>query len=447
MSWINSQSVRSQFAKSSATFVLFLDRNAILLSTVQSFDMCLQIFGCLLFVVLILTGLTLFDLTMEKKLCEEQRVVIKFLVAEGATPIRIWECLRNVYGQETLGKTQVRMWSRRFKEGDGHEPVTDLPWSGRPRTAIIKRTIDRVQKELDEDRRVSVRRIVENTGFSQGTVHRILRNHLKVRRLSCKFVPKILTGEQRQQRVQMCQQNLANFANDPLFLDKFLTGDESWLHRYDPDSKTTSSHWLPKDTKVRPQKALRARTVRKSMMVAFFDCRGLVHLEFQQRTINAERYGHILDRLKDSVRQKRPGLWHPDVVTPHLRNVWFHHDNARPHTANATAVKLADYHWVPHPPYSPDLAPCDFFLFPHLKKHMQGIQFDTVEDAQREARRILRDTPEETYRRAITEELPKRWQWCIDAKGHYFEGGVAKGPESDSSETETESDTDSSDDE
>ena len=202
----------------------------------------LKLVTCCLFPVFILTGLTLLDLTMEKKAQEEQRIIIKFLVAEGALPIQIWERLRNVYGEESLGKTQVRMWCRRFKDSDGLEPVTDLPRSGRPRTAIVKRTIDQVQQELDEDRRISIRRIVENTGFSQGTVHRILREHLKVRRLSCKFVPKILTTEQCRQRVDMCQQNLANFAADPLFLDKILTGDESWLHCYDPDSKTTSSH-------------------------------------------------------------------------------------------------------------------------------------------------------------------------------------------------------------
>ncbi len=372
--------------------------------------------------------------------------MIKFLVAEGQTPIQIWNRLKNVYQEEALGKTQVRMWCRRFKDGDGLEPVTDLPRSGRPRTAIVQRTIDHVQSELEKDRRSSVRRIVENTGFSQGTVHRILKNHLKVRRLSCKFVPKILSSEQRQQCVTMCQQNLATLQTDPVFLEKILTGDESWLHRYDLDSKCASSHWLHKDNKVHPAKALHARTVRKCMMIAFFDCRGLVHLEFAECTINAERYGQILRRLKDSIRQKCPGLWMPDPAAPHLRNMWFHQDNARPHTANATSVPLADYHWMPHPPYSPDLAPCDYFLFPYLKKQLRGIEFDTLEDAQAAAKRVLRDIPEETYHKAIT-DLVDRWHRCIAARGHYFEGNVGPTPESDSSssESDSESDSDSSD--
>ncbi len=141
----NSQPIFTQFSKSDLTFLPTLYRNGNSLSTVRSFEMWLKICSCFLFVVVILTGLTLLDLIMCKNVREEQCVIIKFLVAEGATPIQIWGRLVTVYGEESLGKTQVRMWCKRFKDGDGHEPVSDLPRSGRPRTAIIKRTIDRVQ--------------------------------------------------------------------------------------------------------------------------------------------------------------------------------------------------------------------------------------------------------------------------------------------------------------
>ncbi len=406
--------------------------------------MKVKLCSCFFFVFLVLTGLTIVDILTMPKDREDQRTVIKFLVAEGHTPIQIWRRLHDVYGEATLGKTQVRMWCKRFKEGDGHEPVTDMARSGRPRTAITRGSVNRVQAELDRDRRISVRKIVENTGFSQGTVHRILRKELKVRQISSKFVPKILTTAQRQTRVDICQENLNRIAADPILLYKIITGDETWLHRYDPDLKSQSSHWLPPGDKQRPQKALRARTVQKSLLTAFMDDSGVIHAEFN-RTINAERYCGIIDRLKNSIRQKRPGLWHPDPVTPHLRQLWFHHDNARPHTAGATAVKLADFHWLRHPPYSPDLAPCDFFLFPYLKRQMRGIQFDSVAAAQTEAKRILRSIPVELMNKVI-QDLAARWQRCIDSRGHYFEGNVAPGPESDSSDSESDSDSDSSND-
>ena len=382
------------------------------------------------------------DLLTMPKTREDQRTVIKFLVAENHTPIQIWRRLQNVFGEEALGKTQVRMWAKRFKEGNGHEPVCDMQRSGRPRTAITRRTVNRVQQELDQDQRVSVRKIVENTGFSQGTVHRILKKELKVRRISCKFVPKILTTEQRQQRVNICTENLARLRADPLLLRKIVTGDETWLHRYDPDCKTDSSHWLPKGTKHCPPKALRARTVQKSMLIAFMDCTGVIHTDFCRRTVNAERYGEVLDHLKDSIRQKRPGLWHPDPTQPFLRQLWFHHDNAPAHTAGSTAVKLKDFHWLRHPPNSPDLAPCDFFLFLYLKKQMRGVQFDSIAAAQDEAQRILRLIPVPVMNEAM-DDLARHWQKCIDARGHYFEGNVAPGPESESeSDSESDSDTD-----
>ena len=321
----------------------------------------IKIWSCALFLVLILTGLTLLDFLTIPKTREDQRTVIKFLVAEGHTPIQIWRRLVNVHGDDALGKIQVRMWVKRFKDSDGHEPVSDMPRSGRPWTAITRRTVTRVQQELDQDRRVSIRQIVENTGFSQGTVHRILKKELKVRQISCKFVPKILTGAQRQQRVDICTENLGRLHNDPLLLCKIVTGDETWLHHYDPDNKTESSHWLPQGTTQQPAKALRARTVAKSMLVAFIDCTGVIHTDFCRHTVNAERYCEILDRLKDSIRQKRPGLWHPDPTVPYLRQLWFHHDNAPAHTAGATAVKLKDFHW--HPPTPQILRLAIFFCF------------------------------------------------------------------------------------
>jgi hypothetical protein len=48
---------------------------------------------------------------------------------------------------------------------------------------------------------------------------------------------------------------------------------------------------------------------------------------------------------------------------------------------------------VPHPPYSPNLAPCDFFFFPKLKLRMKGRRFDTIEEIQEESQRVLDKIP------------------------------------------------------
>jgi len=76
---------------------------------------------------------------------------------------------------------------------------------------------------------------------------------------------------------------------------------------------------------------------------------------------------------------------------------------------------------LPHPPYSPDLAPCDFFLFPKLKTHPKGYQFGTVENVQAAATRALNNISSEDFLHCY-EEWQQSWNRCIRSKGAYFEG-------------------------
>ncbi|UYV82653.1 hypothetical protein LAZ67_22000395 [Cordylochernes scorpioides] len=105
--------------------------------------------------------------------------------------------------------------------------------------------------------------------------------------------------------------------------------------------------------------------------------RGIVHHEFQQQgsTITADSYLGVLRRLREAIRQKRPELWRS-------KSWILHHDNAPAHTALKISKFLQDHSTsvFPHPPYSPDLAPCDFFLFGKLKKKLKGRKFQSIEE-------------------------------------------------------------------
>jgi len=76
---------------------------------------------------------------------------------------------------------------------------------------------------------------------------------------------------------------------------------------------------------------------------------------------------------------------------------------------------------LPHPPYSPDLAPCDFFLFPKLKTHLIGYHFGTVENVQAAATRALNNISIEDVLHCY-EEWQQRWNRCFRSQGAYFEG-------------------------
>ena len=108
------------------------------------------------------------------------------------------------------------------------------------------------------------------------------------------------------------------------------------------------------------------------MLIAFFDVHGIVLAEFlpQGQTINQHVYKNILRRLMRSVREKRRELWQ-------TRSRLLHHDNAPSHNALGIRGFLAKNNIVvpEQPPYSPDLAACDFFLFPKLKEVIKRTRF------------------------------------------------------------------------
>jgi len=90
--------------------------------------------------------------------------------------------------------------------------------------------------------------------------------------------------------------------------------------------------------------------------IVFWDSQGIILIDLQKdKTITGEYYTTLLDRLKEELKKKRPRLARKKVL--------FHQDNAPSHKSTFAMAKLHElgYELIPHPPYSPDLAPCDFF--------------------------------------------------------------------------------------
>jgi len=73
------------------------------------------------------------------------------------------------------------------------------------------------------------------------------------------------------------------------------------------------------------------------------------------------------------------------------------------------------------PPYSPDLAPCDFFLFPRMKRDLKGKHFQNVEEVKEKTTEALKAITLPEFQNCF-EQWKKRWDKCIDSQGEYFEG-------------------------
>ncbi len=152
------------------------------------------------------------------------------------------------------------------------------------------------------------------------------------------------------------------------------------------------------------------------MMEVFFDDQGIVHLEFipPGMTVTSKVYCGILARLHEAIRRKRPTLWQNN-------SYWLLHDNAPGHKANHTITMMIemDMKVVPHPPYSPDLAPADFWFFPYLKAQIRGKVFALVAELQDA---LIQATLHKLFSDCIHKKLPERWRKCIAVHGAYFEG-------------------------
>ncbi|UYV75508.1 hypothetical protein LAZ67_13000431 [Cordylochernes scorpioides] len=301
------------------------------------------------------------------------RTCTKFCVKNEIKCADAFRMLTVAYGEATLDRSNVYRWYKMFSEG--REDVNDEERAGRPSTSTTGEKINEVEKMILANRRIIVREVAEDLNISIGSCHSIFINDLGMRRVAAKFVPKLLNCDQKQHRMNIANEMLDSVRDDPNLLQRVITGDEAWVYGYDVETKAQSSQWkLPHEP--RPKKARQVRSNVKVLLRVFFDCRGVVHHEFlpQGRTVNKEYYLQVMRNLREAIRQKRPDLWKN-------KNWLLHHDNAPAHTSLLVRDLLAKNNtlMMPQPRYSPDLAPCDFFLFPKLKRPMKGRRYATLD--------------------------------------------------------------------
>ncbi|KAL4089251.1 hypothetical protein QTP88_024309 [Uroleucon formosanum] len=188
------------------------------------------------------------------------------------------------------------------------------------------------------------------------SVRKILVGNLNIKKVCAKMVPKNLTIDQKFNRKEICSDTLKIIKDDPSFGIIFV-------------------EWVPSG-----------------------------------QTVNQYYYKEVLIKLRERVRKKRPDLW---------KNGWvLHQDNAPAHSAFSIQRFLTEKKMsvLQHPPYSPDLAPCDFFLFPKIKSFLKGTHFQTVDDVKMKTAELLKGLNESDWQHCF-QEWQRRMQQCIDAEG------------------------------
>jgi histone-lysine N-methyltransferase SETMAR len=272
-----------------------------------------------------------------------------------------------------------------------------------------------VAAAVEDDRRVSIEALAATHGTSVSMIHAVLHDDLGLEKKSARWVPKLLNDDQKHQRVEVCSEFVKAVQRHSLaMLDSIVTMDETMVCYHTPQSKKQSQQWIQKG-QPGPIKAKVQASRTKQMLLAFFDSKGLIYMHIVPRgsTVNAAYIVKVLDVFMRHFKKKRPVM---------AEQPWFFHwDNAPVHTAAIVQDWLVahDVQVLRHPPYSPDLAPADFFLFRRVKEELAGITLDHS-SLKKEWEGVTRSISAEEFATAF-----RRWyercQKCIDIGGGYVE--------------------------
>jgi histone-lysine N-methyltransferase SETMAR len=347
----------------------------------------------------------------------DQRGTIKTYALVGKSATEAYNLIKEAYGDLAFSRAYVFDLFKQYK--NGRVSIDDERGKCPKPKLRTDENVALVKSLVLADRRVTIESIVSDTDLSLGTVHTILHDDLGFRKVSARWVPRLLTDEHKQQHLEMARNfKRRHFTEGKRFLDSIVTEDESWVHYHTPETKRQSMQWK-KSGENAPVKAKVVGSEKKVMLIAFFDSEGMIYQHYvpPKQTVNSAYYISVLTTFLSHLRRKRPAK---------IVHGWIlHHDNARPHTSRETTEFLMSksIETLYHAPYSPDLAPCDFWLFPVLKDRLAGSKHKTVTEVQTAVQGVLAEITKGGLL-FVFEKWVARLDKCIRVEGDYVEKTV-----------------------
>ena len=225
---------------------------------------------------------------------------------------------------------------------------------GRPVSVLAEKNVATVKTLIEEDTHYIVQEIEELSSIHLSSVLKILRERLGLCKICTCWVPHLLTNEQKQSRVRLASQVIEKYDKcNPRCLQEIVTGDETWIYHFQPDSKAKNKVWVSSEGG-RPVIACRCKTSNRMLYAIFFDSKGPVPQipDPKGSSVTGKIYREsVLTQLVDFYQKRRPRAG--------VRGIKLLHDNAPAHKSATVQeyLKESGLDVLDHPPYSPNLSP------------------------------------------------------------------------------------------
>jgi hypothetical protein len=146
-------------------------------------------------------------------------------------------------GEHSLSQTAVFEWHSRFKASQ--VSVEDDERSEQSSTSKTTENVEKIRELVHKDHHRTIHELEDTVGISYGVCQEIVTENLNMCRIAAKFVPQLLTNNQKQWRINMCLELQEKADKGPTFthISRIITGDKSWIYGYDPETKQQSSQW------------------------------------------------------------------------------------------------------------------------------------------------------------------------------------------------------------
>ena len=240
--------------------------------------------------------------------------------------------------------------------------------------------------------------IEELSGIHWSSILKILREQLGLRKICARWVPHLLTDEHKQSRVRHALQVIEKYdICDPRRLEEIVTGDETWIYHFQPDSRAKNKIWVSSEGD-RPVIACRCKTSNRMLYAIFFDSKGPV------LQIPVPKGNSVTGKFyRESVLTQLVGFYQKRRPRTGVRGIKLLHDNAPAHESATVQeyLKESGLDVLDHPPYSPDLSPCDFWLFRRLKEMLAEHRFESYFGIGSAVYQCLQHIPKEDYQAAF----------------------------------------------